>query len=141
MEKLKQAVKNFLARFRPGPVVVAVGTLQIAQNDQQCFWASGGKTVQVSFNGHVTNLTDETNKVTRVEIQKPPTQAGTISLSNNHDARRPQILNPHETADLHVTLFMKPVATKKGEQLKISLIFVDQHGNQHTLKNCIFKSV
>lgn len=135
---------NLWVRLRSKSIVPSE-TFRIVQNIQQSFWslgsANGTPQVQVSFRGHVTNISGDTNRVLRAEILKPAAYADLVLISNNNDGRRPQILAPRESADLSATFFVKQVATQKGKPLKVSLIFIDQYANRHKLKNCIFQSV
>ena len=49
-------------------------------------------------------------------------------------------LSPHETADLRVDFFVQPVVAVAGKPWRSSVVLVDQYGNRHTIKNCVFKS-
>jgi len=134
---------NLWARLRSKPIILSE-TFRIVQNIQQSFWhlggANGERLIQVSFRGYITNISGDTNRVLRAEILKPLTYADMVLISNNNDGRRPQILNPNESADLSATFFIKSLQIKKGEPLNISLIFVDQYANRHKI-SCVFNSM
>jgi hypothetical protein len=97
--------------------------------------------MQVVFEGHVTDISGRPNRVLRAEIPKPLTDALMLLLSDSPHARRPQVLNPHECTELHATFFVQPVVGKKGEPWQSPVIFIDQYGNRHKVKNCVFKSM
>jgi hypothetical protein len=64
-----------------------------------------------------------------------------VLLSNHHDARRPQVLSPHECAELRASFFVQPVVAEKGKPWQSSVTLVDQYGNRHTVKKCVFRSI
>lgn len=135
---------NVWSRLRAKPVVPKE-TLRIVQNVQTSFWALGGSegtpTMQVVFEGHVTDISGKTNRVLRADIPKPLTHAINLLLSNNHDARRPQVLRPYECTELHAMFFVQPVVAVKGRPWHSSLVFIDQYGNRHKIKNCVFMAL
>jgi hypothetical protein len=97
--------------------------------------------MQVNFDGHITDISGREVHVLRVEIEKPATSSMMISISNKHDGRRPQFLRPHETADIRVTLMVEPVVGVEGKPWTATLIFIDQYGNRHKVKNCVFRGI
>ena len=97
--------------------------------------------MQVNFDGHVTEITGKPIKILRVEIRKPSTVAALAVLSNNHDARREQALEPHECAEVRATFFVKAVLAEIGKPWRASVVFIDQFGNRHKVKNCEFRSL
>ena len=97
--------------------------------------------MQVNFDGHVTDVSGRVNRVLSAEIPKPLAHAMTVSLSNNHDARREQVLSPHECADIRAVFFVKPVVAEDGKPWHTTVVFADQYGNRHKVKNCIFRSI
>jgi len=140
----RQFWTNFWAWLRAKPVV-PTETLRIVQDVQQSHWglgsSAGTPSMQVVFNGHVTDISGRLNKVLRVDIPKPPTPAMMLLLHHNHDARRPQALQPFENTGIDVMFFVQPVVAEKGKPWKATLIFTDQYGNQHKLRNCVFRSL
>jgi hypothetical protein len=135
---------NLWARIRSKPLVPSE-TLRIVQDVQQSFWAlgsfSGIPATQVVFEGHVTDISGATNRVLRVDIPKPLTHATMILLSDNHDTRRQQVLRAHECTGIHAMFFVQPVVGEKGKPWQTPLIFIDQYGNQHKIKNCVFRPI
>jgi hypothetical protein len=96
--------------------------------------------MQVVFDGHVTDISGSTNRVLRAEIPKPLTEALMLLLSDNHDARRPQVLSPHECTELHASFFVQPVVAEEGKPWQTPIIFIDKYGNRHNIKDCVFRS-
>jgi hypothetical protein len=117
----------------------------VVQNVNNSFWclARVGDTpaMEVSFDGHVTEISGRSIRILRAEILNPQTEASMLLLSNDHDARRPQVLSPHESADIRACFFVQPVVAEKGKSWEISLVFVDQFANRHTLKKAVFRSI
>jgi hypothetical protein len=132
------------ARLRSKPIVPRE-TLRIVQDLHQSFWGLGSSagvpSMQVIFDGHVTDISGRQNRVLRVEIPKPLTHALIVMLCNDHDARRKQVLSPYESADIHVMFFLQPVTAEIGKPWRTPLVFIDQYGNRHKVKNCIFRGL
>jgi len=124
---------------------VQLETLRVVQDVRSSFWGLGSvghiPAMQVCFDAHVTDISGKPNRILGAEILKPLTHADIVSISNNHDARRPQVLNPHETAELRVSFFVQPVVAVTGKEWRSTVILIDQHGNRHQLKNCLFRSI
>lgn len=135
---------NIWARLRSKPVV-PTETLRMVQDVHSSFWGLGSvggvPAMQVVLDGHVTDISGNPNRILSVEIPKPLTHADMVLLSNGHDARRPQILAPHECAEIRVCFFLQPVVGEKGKSWKSPVILVDQYGNRHKIKNCVFRSL
>jgi hypothetical protein len=135
---------NFLAVLRSRPIV-PTETLRIVQDVNSCYWgeARSGETVGISpvFDGHVTNISDRPVRILRVDIPRPLTHSQILLVSNNHDARRSQVLSPGECAEIRVSFFIAPPPVEKGNLWRSSLIFIDQYNNRHKIKNCVFKSL
>jgi len=78
----------------------------------------------------------------RVEIPKPLTHATLVTLGDDdHSAKRPQGLAPDENAGISVMFFVQPVVAESGKPWKTTLIFIDQYGNRHRVKNCVFRGL
>ena len=136
---------NLWARLRSKPIVPNE-TLRIIQDVQHSRWSlgstsSGEPLMHVSFRGHVTDISGSPNKVLRAEIPKPLTHAVLVLLCNKNDARRSQILNPHECTELSASFSVQPVAGKNKKPWQTALVFIDQYGNRHKIRNCVFNSV
>ncbi len=135
---------NIWARLRSKPIV-PTETLRMVQDVHSSFWGLGSvggePATEVVLDGHVTDISGNPNRILRAEIPKPLTHADMLLLSNHHDARRPQILGPHECAEIRVCFFVQPVVGEKGKSWKSSVILVDQYGNRHKIKNCVFRSL
>lgn len=120
-------------------------TLRIVQDFRGSFWAhramAGTPAMQVGFDGHITEISGRPGYVLRVEIAKPPTRSMMVSIRNKHDAGRPQFLQPHETAEIRAVFFVQPVVAVDSKPWTATLIFIDQYGNKHKLKNCVFRAV
>jgi hypothetical protein len=116
---------NIWARLRSRPIV-PTETLRMVQDVHSSFWGlgnvAGEPAMQVVLDGHVTDISGNPNRILRAEIPKPLTHADMAILSNNHDARRPQILDPHECAEIRVCFFIRPVVGEKGKPWKTPVI-------------------
>lgn len=119
-------------------------TLRMVQDTRSSHWShgaiSGEPATQICFDGHVTNISDRAAQVLRVEIPNPQTHATLALLSNMHDARRPQFLKPNETAEIRAVFFVQPAVAVDGKPWTATLIFIDQYGNRHKVKNCVFRA-
>ena len=135
---------NIWARLRSKPIV-PTETLRMVQDVNSSFWGLGSvggePAMQLVLDGHITDISGNPNRVLRAEIPKPLTHANMVLLSNDHDARRPQILSPHECAEIRLCFFVQPVVGEKGKPWKSPVILVDQYGNHHKIKNCEFRSL
>jgi hypothetical protein len=120
-------------------------TLRVIQGVQNSFWGmasvAGAPAMQVVFRGHVTDMSGKENRVVRADISKPPTHAMMLLLHNNHDARRPQVLEARECAGIDASFFVQPVVGVDGKPWRATVIFVDQYGNAHKIRNCVFRSL
>jgi hypothetical protein len=135
---------NIWARLRSKPVVPS-DTLRLVQDVRSSFWGPARMwdepVMQVVLDGHVTDISGKPNRILRADIPRPMTHADMFLLSNHHDARRPQILSPHECAELRVCFFVRPVVAKKGKPWRSPVILVDQYGNRHKIKHCVFRPI
>jgi hypothetical protein len=109
---------NLWARLRSKPVV-PTETLRIVQNVRNSFWSSNARigdipAMQVSFDGYVTDISGRSVRILRALVPKPRTEASMVLISNDHDARRPQTLEPHESAEIHASFFVQPVVARRG---------------------------
>jgi hypothetical protein len=134
---------NVWSRVRRKPLVPRE-TLRIVQDTRSSFWGPATigdvPAMQVVLDGYVTDISGKPNRVLRVEIPKPLTDAAML-LSNNHDARRPQILSANECAEFRVCFFVQPVVAKKGKPWESKVIFIDQYGNRHKVGKCVFRPI
>jgi hypothetical protein len=135
---------NLWARVRSRPIVPSE-TIRIVQNVNASFWGEGKKgekpVMQVVFDGHVTNLLAQPTRILRAEIPSPATQADMVLISNHHDARRPQALEAHECAEIRTSFFVDAVPPQRGEPWQSTVIFIDQYGNRHKSRHCVFRSI
>jgi hypothetical protein len=136
---------NLWARALSKPLVVSE-TVRIVQNVNAWYWCdaeTGEKkpVMQVVFDGHVTNISGRPMRVLRAETPKPLTHCDSVLVSNNHDARRPQILEADECAEIHTLFFVDTAKPARGKPWKSTVIFIDQYGNRHKVTNCVFKSM
>jgi hypothetical protein len=134
---------NLWARLRSKPVV-PTETLRIIQNVRNSFWSGSARigdipAMQVSFDGYATEISGRSIKILRAELPKPRTEASVVLISNDHDARRPQVLEPHESAEIHASFFVQPVMGEKGKPWRSAVIFIDQYGNRHRVKSAEFR--
>lgn len=122
-----------------------VETLRVIQNVHSSFWGLGkvGDTpaMQVAFYAHVTDISGKPNRILRAEVPKPHTTAQMVLISKNHDARRPQVLDANETADLHACFFVQPVVGVTAKPWQTTIVLIDQYGNRHPIKNCVFRPI
>jgi hypothetical protein len=122
-------------------------TIRIVQNRNRSHWSMGstgnGKPIMfVKFYGHVTEISGTQTRVVAAELPDPPTQAEMVLICNGHDARRPQILQPNESADISVTFMITPVDNLDADGTWLSpVVFVDQFGNRHELQTCTFRNL
>jgi hypothetical protein len=136
---------NLWARLRSKPIVPSE-TIRIVQNLNGSWWSGGAKlegkpVLQVVFFGYVAEISGRPIRVLRSEILKPPTAGVMVSLGEGHDCRRPQVLEPHESAEIHTSFFVDTASPNAGTPWKSSVVFTDQYGNRHTVKNCEFRAV
>jgi len=93
------------------------------------------------LDGHVTDISGKSNRILRAEIPKPLTHSDQVLISNHHDARRPQVLAPHECAEIRVCFFIQPVVAEKGQPWRSPVILVDQYDNRQKFKDCEFRPI
>ena len=126
--------------------IVPSETIRVVQDLNGSWWFGGAKlgdtpVLQVVFRGHVTGISGRPVRVLRGIITNPPTVAHYVSLCEGHDCRRPQVLAPHKFADIHATFFVNIAPPKPGISWRSSVVFTDQYGNGHKVKNCEFKAM
>jgi hypothetical protein len=135
---------NLWALLRSKPMIPRE-TLRIVQDVNASYWGdanyAGTPAMQVVFDGHVTDISGRQNRILRADIPRPLTHAEMVLVSNHHDARRPQVLSPHECAEIRVCFFVKPVVAEKGTAWQSPILFIDQYGNPHKIKNCLFNAL
>jgi hypothetical protein len=128
---------NLWVRLRPKPLVPSE-TLRIVQSVNHCFWSDakmGEKPVmQVVFEGHVTDISGQPNRILRADILKPLAHADMVLVCNGHDARRSQVLSPNECTDIHTMFFVDAVTPAKGSPWRGSVVFIDQYNNRHKIR-------
>lgn len=119
-------------------------TVRIVHNQNLSRWGMGtsgmGDPIMlVHFYGHITEVAGKQIRVVVAEIPDPPKQE-MIVLCDGHDCRRPQVLQPYESADITVTFMIPPVDNLNADGTWVSpVVFVDQFGNRHELLNCVFR--
>lgn len=122
-----------------------VETIRVVQDMRSSCWGlaavEGAPAMQIVFDAHVTDISGKPNRILRAEIAKPLTHAHMASISTNHDARRPQVLNPYETAELRALFFLKPVVGVNTKPWRATIVLIDQYGNRHAIKDCVFKAM
>lgn len=141
----RQFLMRLWAAVRSKPFVPSE-TIRVVQNLNGSWWAAGAKLgdkslLQVVFYGHVTEISGRPVRVLRSEIPNPPTVGDMVSLGDGYDGRRPQVLEPHESAEIHTSFFVDTAPPKAGTPWKSSVVFIDQYGNRHKSKHCEFRSV
>jgi hypothetical protein len=137
--------QNIWARLRSRPLVPSE-TIRVVQNQNGSWWAGGAKVgdkpvLQVAFYGHITEVSGSPVRVVRSEIPRPLTAGTVVSIGDGYDCRRSQVLEAHESADIHADFFVDTRPPKPGTIWKSSVVFIDQYGNRHTVKRCVFRSM
>jgi hypothetical protein len=107
------------------------------------FWSEAKRgdkqLMQISFEGYVTDVSGRPNRILRAEIPKPLTYGDLVLIADGHDGRRPQTLEPHESAELHTSFFVDVKPPQKGQPWTSAVVFIDQYGNRYRLKKCVFR--
>lgn len=135
---------NLWARIRSKPIVFTE-TVRIVQDVNGSFWGEAKRgerrLVQIRFDGHVTDISGQPNRILRAEIPKPLTYGDLVLIADGHDGRRPQTLAPHESAEIHTSFFVEIEPPKQGHAWQSAVVFIDQYGNRHKLRKCVFRSL
>ena len=121
-------------------------TIRVVQDKKHSRWSMGSTgdrkpLMIVNFYGSITEISGKTIRVVAAEIPKPSAQAEIIVICNNHTGVRPQMLCPHETADISLMFTIPPVGEYEADgSWKSSILLVDQFGNRHKVPDCVFHS-
>jgi hypothetical protein len=57
-----------------------------------------------------------------------------------HSACAPQVLEPYESVEIHISFFVDTASPKPGMPWRSSVVFIDQYGNRHKVKRCEFRA-
>jgi len=131
-----------ITRYQPN---VPRETLRIITIEDQCSWGNGTvknqPAMQVIGNWHITNIIDSNVIITKVCIKETKT---VTSIMIQHPSRNnygdfPILAN--STARGLAMFWIVPPIKNTGKDFKATVVFTDQFGNDHQVKNIIFKSL
>lgn len=135
---------SWVGRLLPGSVSpVSNKTIQVVEVPQRPWWHMGSSNsepaMQVVCHWYVTNLTDRPIRVLAARLLRPET-TGMVSTKHPSDNIFGQYpIHPGATTELSADFWIKPPVREKGQEFKATVVLVDQFGNEHRVKNVIFR--
>lgn len=131
---------HFITRFKPR---VPRETIRIVPQSSHCRWSeasvSGRPAMQLSGEWHVTNIIVEPVRVLSSRIKRPRTEGMTITRHPEQDIYGRYPILPHQTSEVHSHFMLVPSVRRVGENYKATVILTDQFGNDHKIRNVVFR--
>ena len=131
---------HFVTRFKPK---VPRETIRVLPQIQGCWWGNGsvsGKpAMQVVGKWHVTNITGDNVLLLGVKTLKPRTEGHVFTRHPRENIYGSYPILPGETTEVSSDFWIVPPMRKEGEDLKTTVVLIDQYGNEHKIKNVVFK--
>lgn len=131
---------HFVTRFKPK---VPRETIRVLPQIHGCFWGNGsvsGKpAMQVVGKWHVTNITGDNVLLLGVKTLKPRTEGHVLTRHPRENIFGSYPILPGETTEVSSDFWIVPPMRKEGEDLRTSVVLIDQYGNEHKIKNVVFK--
>lgn len=130
---------HFVTRYKPK---VPRETIRILPQMRGCWWGNGsvaGKpAMQVVGRWHVTNITGDNVRLLGARILKPKTEGHVLTRHPHENIFGSYPILPGETTEVDSDFWVIPPMRKEGEDLKVSVVLIDQYGNEHKIKNVVF---
>ncbi|MCI0691128.1 hypothetical protein L0337_03870 [candidate division KSB1 bacterium] len=141
VKNLFQKLLHFFTRYHPS---VPRETIRIIPELRGCWWhmgsSNGQPAMQVVGHFNVTNITDNQVFVLAARISKPRTD-GSVSVQHpKHNLFGTFPILPKNLNKISADFWIRNPVRKDGQDFNATLVFVDQFGNEHKVKNVIFKS-
>jgi len=95
--------------------------------------------MQVVGRWHVTSITGDNVRLLAAKISKPKTDGHVLTRHPNENLFGSYPILPGETTEVSSDFWILPPVCKEGEDFRTSVILVDQCGNEHKIKNVVFK--
>lgn len=94
--------------------------------------------MQVVGRWHVTNITGDNVRLLGARILKPKTEGHVLTRHPHENIFGSYPILPGETTEVDSDFWVIPPMRKEGEDLKVSVVLIDQYGNEHKIKNVVF---
>ena len=134
------AVWRFIAKCRSP---VPRQTLRILAQTRGCWWHMGSvadkPAMQVVADWHITNITEGPVYLLKARIAKPLTEGSVFTRHPKQDVYGRYPILPRATTEARSDFWITPPVRNVGENFKTTVVLTDQYGNDHKLKNVIFR--
>lgn len=118
-------------------------TVRVLPQLHSCWWSNGsvgGKpAMQVVGRWHVTNITCDNVRLLAARTTKPKTEGHVLTRHPNENIFGLYPILPGETTEVSSDFWVIPPVRKVGEDFKTTVILSDQYGNEHKIKNVLFR--
>jgi hypothetical protein len=132
---------RFFTRYRPK---VPNETLRIVPQPWGGTWSKGSHRRKPAIGLHgkwyVTNIIDEPVRVLRVHTGKTFLGGFVLVRHPNHNIFGDYPILPGTTSEVSVDIWMEPKEYDENSDLETTVVFVDQFGNEHKVKNFRFRT-
>jgi hypothetical protein len=109
-------------------------TIRVVKHPDPSWWhmgsVSGEPAMQVVGTWYVTNITDTAVRVLAARLENPR-RDGTVSLT--------QPISPGDTTRVATDFWVSPPVRSEGQEFRATVVLVDQYGNEHRVKNVVFR--
>ena len=149
-QKIRNYFKTKSLRKVNARISLPIETIRVVPIPGQSYWSYGtekvdGKTKEIiiaAVEVYVTNITRGGILVASTYMKKPKSEV-TLPLICEPAPRKRYWGNypipSRELSELHASYVLDKKNCKKGNNLITSIVFVDQLGNEHLIKNVLFK--
>lgn len=131
---------HFISRYKPK---VPRETIRILPQIHGCWWGqgsvSGKPAMQVAGHWHVTNITGNEVLLLATCISKPRTDGNILTRHPEENIFGGYPILPGDTTEVISDFWVVPPVRNVGEDFKTSVVMTDQYGNEHKIKNVVFK--
>ena len=137
---LIKKVWHTFSRYNPP---VPRETVRVLPQVHGCWWGegsvSGRPATQVVGQWHATNITGDPVQLLATRIARPHTYGHVLTRHPEENIFGSYPILPGQTTEVHSDFWIVPPVRKVGEDLKATVFLTDQYGNDHRIKNVIFK--
>jgi hypothetical protein len=95
--------------------------------------------MQIVGRWYVTNITTSDVRVlaARLRRRSPTGMVATRDIESNRLGR--VSIPPGDTSEVSVDFWVQPPVRREGEEFRATVVLIDQFGNEHEVRNVVFK--
>src|SRR5713226_9342507 len=132
---------HWITRFR---TKIPRETIRIVPRYRGLMWYMGSinrqPAMQVEGKWAVTNITDRDVILVKAYVDRKRTEGHVLVKHPHENVFGGYPILPGTTTDVSTGFWIQPPICKEGRDFRTTVILVDQFGNEHSVKNAVFKA-